>query len=726
MADKDLIDYVDMRIGVDNDGNTVIGPQRPNASINPSPDTQGGGHSGYFSNHPIRGFSQIHASGTGWGKYGQFLISPQIGLSTGFEEHDSIAEDEHATGCDYSVTLKRYHIRCRMIPSEHSAIYSFEYPASQESTILIDMAHSIPLLAGLVNTETKISASHISLSIDNTSEGLSVLSGSGIYEGGFGREHALYFYMVVKKSTEDFGCYDGSGIMYGQQFLEKEKLHSREESAGGFLRFTTKDREKIYLKISVSFTSVEKAKQWLEKEIPEWDENSVYAESKQIWNRELSKFCIGNDVSDEEKTKFYTAVYHCMCMPRDRTGDIPGYSEDTPMVDDHYAVWDTWRTLFPLYILIKPDFVAKTINSFIARYEKNGFVRDTFVGGVDMYPEQGGDDVDNVICDAYVKGLDDVDWKEAYQVVKNHADGYRLGWYSYSRPVADPTAPYYTLGFIPDDVPLPGTDFSQMACSFTLEHAYNDYCAATMARDLGTAEDYHLYLGRSHNWKNLWNPNAVCGQFQGFIGPRMQDGTWCSYNPADNCGSWVKNFYEGTGFNYSFFVPQDVPALIEKCGGEGAFVSRLLYGIESGLVDYSNEPAFLACFLFAYTRKPWLTSDCVEKLRNRFTLEGPPGNDDSGAMSSWYIFASLGFFPDAGQDLYFITSPAYEFASVSLGGGKSITITAKNYSKENRYIQSVRINGKPWHQTMFTHEMIRNGASIEYDMGNMPIDYTKN
>ena len=724
MPDKDLIDYVDLRIGVDNDGNTVIGPQRPNASINPSPDTQGGGHSGYFSNHPIRGFSQIHASGTGWGKYGQFLISPQIGLATGFEEHDSIAEAEHATCCDYRVTLKRYEIRCRIIPSDHCAYYSFEYPESKESSIVIDMAHSIPLLAGLVNTKTKISASKIRLSIQTTPDGLSVISGSGTYEGGFGRAHALHFYMVVNKPAEDFGCYDGTGIKYGQQVLEIEQLRSRAESAGGFLRFSTKDKEKVELKIGVSFTDVPKAKQWLEKEIPEWDAHAVYEESKRLWNRELSKFSIGNLVSEEEKTIFYTSVYHCMCMPRDRTGDIPGYPENTPMVDDHYAVWDTWRTLYPLYILIKQDFVSKTVNSFIARHKKNGYVRDTFVGSVDMYPEQGGNDVDNVICDAYVKNVEGVDWEEAYQVVKHHADGYRLGWYSYDEPHPNPDAPYYTLGYIPDDLPLPETDFSQMACSYTVEHAYNDYCAATMAKDLGTAEDYQTYLKRSRNWINLWNPSANCSQFKGFIGPKTSDGKWCPYDPAENCGSWVKNFYEGTGFNYSFFVPQDVPALIEKCGGEDAFINRLLYGIEKGLVDYSNEPAFLACFLFAYTKKPWLTSDCVEKLRKQFTLQGPPGNDDSGAMSSWYIFASLGFFPDAGQKQYFITSPAYANASISIGDGKKIIIKADNLSTKNKYIQSVRINGERWFHTMFSHELIKNGAVIEYEMGDTPIDYT--
>ena len=722
---KDLTSYVSLRWGVDNEGNTVIGPQRPNASINPGPDTEGGGHSGYFSNHAIRGFSQIHASGTGWGKYGQFLISPQIGLDTGFEEHDSPAEDEVVTCCDYRVFLKRYGISCHITPSEHSALYSFVYPRSDNASILIDLAHSIPLLAGLVNTASGISASHLALDIKTDMPQVVIMYGSGIYAGGFGRAHALYFYMCINKKPSFWGCYDGGGQYGRQTHIERDRLKDKKESLGGFIRFTTNEHETIKVKIAVSFTNCEKAKQWLDTEIPDWDEESIYKESKELWNQELNKIQIGDSVSETEKTILYTAVYHSMCMPRDRTGDIPGFQNDEPMIDDHYAVWDTWRTLYPLYILIKPEMVTKTINSFISRYQKNGYVRDTFVGGVDMFQEQGGNDVDNVICDAYVKDVKGIDWKKAYAVVKNHADNYRLGWYSENKPEPNPSGPYYRFGFLPDDIPLPDTPFSQMACSYTLEHAYNDYCAAVMAKELGVEEDYALYLKRSENWNNLWNPNVAYGPFRGFICPRNSDGTWIDYNPGEMCGSWVRHFYEATGYNYSFFVPQNVPELIARCGGEEAFIHRLLYGIHSGLVDYGNEPAFLSCYLFAYTHKPWLTTECVERLRGQFTLQGPPGNDDSGAMSSWYIFSSLGFFPNAGQNMYFLTSPSFDTATMILGKDKSLEIHAKNLSKTNKYIQTVSINGQRWKKTMFPHEMIENGGVIEFEMGSTPTNYTK-
>lgn len=176
----DLTRYVNLRYGVDNEGNTVIDPQRPNASTTPAPDTQGDSHSGYFSGNDIRGFSQIHASGTGYGKYGQFLLSPQIGLNTGFTGHDSAVADEHASCYEYSVLLKRYGIRCAVTPAEHASIYCFTYPSSKDASLLIDLAHSVPLLANIVNTESGISASKVVLHTEINAEGYPVFSGSGV------------------------------------------------------------------------------------------------------------------------------------------------------------------------------------------------------------------------------------------------------------------------------------------------------------------------------------------------------------------------------------------------------------------------------------------------------------------------------------------------------------------------------------------------------------------
>ena len=721
----DLCQYVDPRHGVDNSGNTVIGPTRPNGSANPSPDTASGGHGGYLSGQEIRGFSQIHASGTGYGKYGEFLLSPQIGLDWSLDGHDSPLTDEIAGCSEYAVTLTRYGIRCSVTPTEHCAVYKFTYPASGDASLLLDMTHSIPKICGITQRKDRLSVSDVVLNLDSDGEGNTLLRGSGTYYGGFGPEHRLHFFAVVKKTGTEMGIYDGDGLHPGEKELLRDWPRDPGESLGGYMRFGTEANETVFVKIAVSFTGVERAKQWLEQEIPGWDYEAVKAETETLWNRELNKICISRkDLTDDELRIFYTSFFHTMCMPRDRTDDIPGFAPGTPMIDDHYAAWDTWRTVYPLYILIKPEMVTKTVRSFVARLDKSGYARDSFVGGGEMQREQGGNDVDNIIADAYVKGVPGVDWKAAYRVVKNHADNFRLGWYTDDLPAANPNAPYYQYGYIPDDCALPGTDFGAMSCSYTLEQAYNDFCAATLAKNLGSPEDYETYLRRSGNWRNLWNPDAVCGEFKGFINPRKADGSWIPYDPAALCGSWVPYFYEATGFNYSLFVPHCVPELIARCGGEDAFIRRLQYGMEKNLVDYDNEPAFLAAYLFNHTRKPWLVTDTVQFVRDKFTLAGPPGNDDSGAMGAWYVFSSIGFFPNAGQDFYYLTSPHYDHTVMHLGNGCVLEIRAENLSAENKYIQSVKINGKPHYSTMFNHELIANGGLIEFTMGSESVDYS--
>lgn len=258
-----------------------------------------------------------------------------------------------------------------------------------------------------------------------------------------GGAHGLHFYAVVKKQPAILGTYDADGLHEGKCGFAKDTLRSRDESMGGFMRFETAENEDVYVKIGVSFTSIEKAKLWLDKEIPRLGLRGHPRRNQSPVEQGIAKKQIsGEHVTKVDKMKHYTAIYHAMCMPRDRSGDIPGYGDDVPMIDDHYAIWDTWRTLYPLYTLIKPDMVTKTGNSFIARHAKTDYVRDTYVAGVDMHPQQGGDDIDNVICDAYVKGVSGVDWDKAYQVVKNHANNYRIGWYSYAPTVADPNGPY--------------------------------------------------------------------------------------------------------------------------------------------------------------------------------------------------------------------------------------------------------------------------------------------
>lgn len=714
-ASESLTQYVDMRFGTDNDSLCTIGPNRPNASVAPGPDTYPRSYStGYKASAPIRGFSQIHVQ-AGEPNYSNFLLSPQIGLSTALDSHDSPKANENPTASEYSVTLSKYDIDVALTPAEHSVFYKFTYPESSEASLIIDMAYD--------NTLNHSNPQDINITAGTDEQGNTIVYGYARYDIGY-----EYFYAVANKAAKKIGTYTGSETSDAISVTGYNSDDTTAETGvGAYLQFDTSADEKILFKIGVSFKSVDKAREWLESEIPAWDYDALKAETNEIWENVLSKVQISGNLTEYQKKMFYTCLYGCYKMPRDRTGDIEKFGE-ADMIDDHIATWDTFRTLYPLYTITNPEFVAKTVNSYITRLDTNGWVRDLVKVGKERPRNQGGDDIDNIISEAYVKGIEGVDWEEAYRVLKDNADCQRDDqntWNVLDGKTSGVDSTYRTLGYIPADL----SSTWVMCCAKQLEYAYNDYCAAQVAKGLGKTEDYEKYLARSASWQNLWNENLEYGKFTGFIWPRNSDGTWLVPNEKLSSAvtfnySWNNYFYEGTAYEYSFFAPHDIDTLIEKMGGEKAFISRLQTGIDSGYINVGNQPGFIQAFLFNHTSEPWHTSDTVEKILNKFSLSGTPGCDDSGSMCAWYLFSTIGFFPNAGQSFYYLTSPKYETTTFTLDNGKTFTVRANNLSNTNKYIQSVTLNGKAYNKTTIEHSDIIGGGELVFNMGSTPVNYT--
>ena len=706
----DPADAVDPFIGVlDDESNCVIGPQLPFGSINPSPQTPSGSHDGYSPREPIRGFGQLHASGTGWGKYGQIFVSPQIGLSTGERDHDSPKADETARSYEYRVRLTRYGITAECTPSRHSAIYRFTFPRSDSANILFDITHNIPLdIAPFVGG--KVTAGEVGI---DTAGGCTV-TGWGTYAGGFGEgEYQVFFRAEVNRAPKGYGCWlNGTVIPSGRA----GRITGVNDRVGAYLAFSTAEEEQVLMKIAVSFKSTATAEHWLRTEIPAWDYEGVKESAKKEWNSALGKIEVEGG-TDTLRTLFYTALYHAMLMPRDRTGDMKGFGESDPLWDDEYAVWDTWRTLFPLMSIINPAMVRGNINSFITRFRKNGEVKDTFVAGRDMFEEQGGNDVDNVIADASACGIGGLDWNAAYAIVKHDADSGRTGWVGWAGS-EDSSAgrwtpeAYRAQGWIPAGI---------MSCSQTLEYAYNDFCAGTMAERMGRSGDAVTYMRRSGMWRALWNPDASSEGFNGFIVPRTPAGSWVAIDPKKNPGSWKEYFYEGNSWTYSYFVPHQFPELIGLCGGKETYVRRLEFALEHGLIDYSNEPSFFAIPSLHFAGRPERAAFWMHALmRTGYTLRGYPGNDDSGAMSSWFVFAAMGIFAIAGQDLCTIHGPSFARVTIHMEGGKTIIIRAEGASGKNIYVRSLRVNGKEWNTPFIRRTELGAGAELDFVMGDRP------
>lgn len=675
MKGQSPADQVDMLMGTYGLGHCVVGPQLPHGSINPSPQTANGGHGGYVVGQPIRGFGQLHVSGTGWSRYGQILLSPQTGFNPEETGHDSPLSDEEARPYYYRARLDRYGITAELAPTHHCAIYRFSFSPTDEANILLDVAHNIPQH---IVPEVKGRFHGGKIDYDPSRQ---LLTGWGEYSGGFGSgEHYKVYFAIETDAT-----------------VQEAQVTDRADSAL-YARLQLKENPgTVCLRVGISLKSTENALRFLQEEVAGKDLESVKQAARQTWNRTLSAIRVKGG-SEEEKRLFYTTLYHSFLMPRDRTGDNPGWDSKASHLDDHYCIWDTWRTKYPLMVLLQESFVAKTVDSFIDRFQHNGVCNPTFTSSLDWSSKQGGDDVENVIADAIVKGVKGIDLEKAYELMK---------WNAFHMRSHD----YQRLGWEPETGGI-------MSCSAGLEHAYNDYCTAQVAALMGDSLTHNRLARRSGSWKQLFNPEAESFGYKGFVIPRRPDGQWVSIDPAKNYGSWVEYFYEGNSWTYTLFVPHQTDLLIASCGGREEMISRLSYGFDHKLISLNNEPGFLSPFLFIHCGRPDLAAYYVRQLRqSNFSLEhGYADNEDSGAMGAWYVFTSIGLFPNAGQDFYYLLPPAFSDVELLMENGKKLTIHTVKDSPDACYIKSVSLNGKVLDRGWIYHHEIAQGATLTYEL----------
>lgn len=675
-TDKFKSDLVDMFMGVQGFSNCVIGPQLPHGSINPSPQTPNGHHDGYHPSEPIRGFGQLHSSGTGWGRYGQVFISPQIGFNANEDGHDSQKSDEHASPYYYKVHLDRYNIKTEITPTANCAYYRFTFPKSEEANILLDIAHNIPQhIVPFVNGQ------FLGGEIFYNRNALT-LSGWGEYVGGFGNDKEPYrvYYNIVfdKEPTEVLITNKQENALYAQIKLPQ-------------------DPDIVHMKVAVSMKSIENAHRFLKEEIANNSFEAIKLKALQTWEDVFASIDVrgGNDYDNRI---FYTTMYHSFIMPRNRTGDNPYWESTLSHFDDHYCVWDTWRTKYPLMLLIQESFVAETINSFIDRFENQGVVRPTYTSSLVWDWKQGGDDIDNIIADAFVKGVTGFNRKKAYELIKFNAFNER-------------SRAYIQNGWEPEPA-------ERMSCSYTMEYAYNDFCASAVAEILNDTSTAIQLKERSKKWIYLFNNELDSHGFKGFVAPRKKNGEWITIDPTERYGSWVEYFYEGNSWVYTLFTPHQFDTLIEMCGGKDMMIKRLIYGFENDLIELDNEPGFLSPFIFTHCKRPDLTAKYVNMIRqNHFSLEtGYPENEDSGAMGSWYVFTSIGIFPNAGQDFYYLIPPAFDEITITRENGKKIQIKTVRKNPEANNIESVVVNGKKLDAPIIRHADISEGANIIYNL----------
>ncbi len=712
--------YIDPFIGSEGDGNVFVGPSSPFGMVKPGPDCNVSANSGYSPdlNKPVYGFSQIHVSGTGGGpKYGNVLLMP---FSNDFQsiKQEAIRENEIAKAGYYSVLLNDSDIKVELTTSPKVAFHRYIFPSIKG--VKIDLG---AFLGEEAIPDAREAQQFVGSEIEIVSD--TAVRGYTRIRGGWnnGKAYTVYFYAIFDQPFTKFGTWKGDQIfpLASLQFDSGEKT-------GAYLHFDNKHSDTVQVKIGISFISALKARENISLEIPHWSFQKVLKETQSRWEELIERIEIDKSASEEQKTMFYTALYHTMLMPVDRTGENPLWQAE-PYYDDFYAIWDTYRTSHPLITLISPGKQAEIVNSLLNIYKYDGYMPDARSGNCNGRT-QGGSNAEVLIADAYVKNLKGINYHLALKAMlkdatvppgrNGEAEG-RGGLVDYNR-----------FGYISDSYVRAGNR--------TLEYAFNDYCLSQVAKGLGRNGEYHRFLNQSQNWKNLWRDIEDHGS-KGFILPKNAQGQWidsvpCSiengqrqyvrYTPLaqewPNCVCWWCGFfYEGNSWEYSFFVPHDIPGIIEKTGGHEAFRKRLDTFFTNGYYQVGNEPSFLTPCLYHWIGKPGLSSERIHSIIDTYynsSKSGIPGNDDSGAMSSRLVFHMIGLYPNAGMPYYLITAPYFKKTVFHLENGKTFTIETKNLSKTNCYIKSAKLNGKVFNQAWILHEDILKGGNLVLEMGS--------
>ena len=697
---------VDPFTAADRGGNVFVGPTMPFGMMKPGPDMELGANdanAGWASNGNIRGFSQTHVSGTGGGaKYGNVLAQPTTGAPRA-SGYTSARSDETASIGLYSVNLTRYGIKAEVTAARRTALYQFTYPAARQSNILFDMGHC--LASGARSGEAQ-SVRSSEIRVLSPTE----LEGSTSVTSGWNKQpntYTVFFYAQTDQQALSWGTWSGSTLQPGR------KSAAANGATGAWLSFPTRSGQIVHLKVGISFLSEEQARRNAREELPDFNFDAARERLIAAWDRAFGSVQIGG-ATPEQRRMFYTALYHMMIMPTDRTGENPLWKSEEPYYDDYYAIWDTFRSAGPLTTLIAPERQAGIVRSLVDIYRHEGWLPDARSGNYNGRT-QGGSNAEFLITDAFVKGLPGIDWQEAWKAELQDAEVSPADQLKEGRGGLED---WKNLGYLTvEGVDRPG--------SKQMEYAADDYEIALLATGLGKDAEAQKYAARAENWRKLWDAKLTDGGESGFIRPRHRDGTWLKPFTALDSGSWgSKTFYEGNSWTYSTFVPQNVAGLMELCGGRDGFVRRLdAFFDVPGRYDVGNEPGFLSPYLYIWAGRQDKTAERVRLIvatNFHFGRDGMAFNDDSGAMSSWYAFAQMGIYPNAGQDIYLIGSPVIPETTIHLGEGADFHIIAKGTSEANKYVIAAKLNGKPIDRAWFRHSEIAQGGLLELTMGAQP------
>lgn len=722
-ADSKLVKYVDTRIGTGAKNGDFAHGREPLGQCMPAvlvpygmnfwtaqtESSEGHGVCPYYSNKTrMQGFRNSHyIDGGSTQDYGTVTIMPLFGeLKCQPEQRasDFSHDDETFSPDYYAVPLFGGDIKAEMTGTSRTGIFRFTYRKA-------GMAHLV-ITPNSDRGKAVINVDAAKGEITGFNPVYRMYLGGGQPAGFSG-----HFIVQVKNKITQSGTYCGDDIYPGKQSEGNRK------NIGAYVSFPVKAGEEVIVKVSSSFCDIEGARRNMQAENPSWNFDKTRRQLNKVWERQLSAITVEGG-SRDELTKFYSALYRAAFCPHafnDVDGRYPSFAggksiehTDGTYYDD-YSLWDTFRALHPLITLLYPRLSGDMMQSFVNKYEQSGWL-PMFSAWNSYTQEMIGDHAASLIAEAYNKGVRNFDVDKAYEALikmafetpsdyKDYADGKgRRALQSYMK-----------YGYIPLEDPVKEAYHSKEQTSRTLEYCYDDYCVATLARALGHQDMAAKLFERSRNYRNVFDPRT------GYVNGRHEDGRFADGKRPDRGHSFIT---QGTPCQYSWYVPHDVYGMMKCMGGREEYVLKLDSMFTHNRMWHGNEPGHQISFMYNYAGQPWKTQREVRNIMEteyHLGADGFSGNDDSGQMSAWYVFAAVGFYPVCPAGGYYnIASPSFGKATIKIAGGKSFTIVARNASKENIYVQSATLNGRPYNRNYITHADIAAGGRMEFVMGSRP------
>ena len=711
-AEADLLQYVDPFIGSGFHGHVFVGASVPFGMVQLGPNNIDKGWdwcSGYhYSDSICIGFSHTHLNGTGCGDMGDVMVMPMTEVNVKRGNQDDISsgyasyyrhETEEAHPDYYSVMLDRYDIKAELTATARVGLHRYTFPQGKQAHILVNLKDGVGSI---------VTNSYIRQIDQYTIEGYR-------YTRGWSPMRKVYFVLQADKPIADLSLYDDT-----VQVAAKSQLKAR--AVKGVLSFG--EQQQVMVKVALSPVSCENAMANLKAEMSGFDFEHVRKACAAQWNERLNRITIETD-DEAAKRVFYTSNYHTMVAPTlfcDVNGQYRGINDmiyTAPEGFTNYttlSLWDTYRTLNPLFTLVNDEMVPDIVNTMISIYHQNDKLPVWALqsGETNCMP---GYSAVPIIADAYLKGFEGFDAEEAFAAMK------ATTVYPQQNAV-----PYVVeRGYIP-------CDKVHEATSIAMEYAVDDWGVAAMAKKMGKQEDAELYARRAMYYKQYFDSEIK------FIRPKMDDGTWRTpYDPANSI-HMVGDFTEGNGWQYTFFAPHDVYGLIELFGGDEEFITKLdAFFINNdsmgetasaditGLIGqyaHGNEPSHHIAYMYAYAGQQWKVAEKVRFIMDEFYTDKPDGvigNEDCGQMSAWYVMSSMGFYQENPSDGVFVFgSPRFDKMTVKVRGNNTLIIEAENNSKENIYIQEVYFNGKPYEKSYITYDELIAGGTLKFVMGPKP------